>query len=60
MVKWASKWLGMYSQRHRFLKFFWGSYPQTPLQREDYPLSYSPPARGLRRSVQAFDFQCPP
>ena len=27
MEKWASKWLEMHSQRHRFFKKFWGSPP---------------------------------
>ena len=49
--KWASKWLEMHSQRHRF-SFFSGEVQP--------PLSYSSPTRGLRQSVQNFGFQRPP
>ena len=43
-----------------FKKKFWGTPDPPPTRKGSTPLSYSPPARGLRRSVQAIDFQCPP
>ena len=52
MEKWASKWLEMHSQRHRFSFFF--------PEEVQPPLSYSSPTRGLRQSVQNFGFQPPP
>ena len=55
MGKWASKWLEMRSQIHRFYKIMRGGGGFNPL-------SYSPPPlpRGFCRSVQDFSFQCPP
>ena len=51
MEKWASNWLEMHSQRHRFSFFPGEVQPQ---------LSYSSPTRGLRQSVQNFGFQRSP
>ena len=61
MEKWASKWLEMRSQIHRFYKIFRGRRPGPPNERGVQPSSHTlPPPRGFRRSVQDFGFQCPP
>ena len=62
MEKWASKWLEMRSQIHRFYKKFPGEAPVPPNERGVQPPSHTLPLppRGFRRSVQDFGFQCPP
>ena len=58
MEKWASKWLEMQSQRHRFLKKILGEIPQTPLQRNT--LSYSPPLASRAARFKCPTFSAPP
>ena len=65
MEKWASKWLEMFSQRQRFIYFFFlnsmgGSSGPPPMRGAVNPPLILSLTRGLRRSVLAFDFQRPP
>ena len=60
MEKWASKWLEMRSQIHRFKKKSGGGPPAPTNGRGVQPPSHTLPTRGFRRSVQNISFQCPP